>query len=112
MYVNGLTRGAAKTISADPIMLRGMEPIRSLPRGAWTCPEMVPRGRDVANGSPSICVRCGSSFEHPMKVCRGCEHLVIFHGRDTEGCGRISAGGWCACRRAFGRENAEYVRYA
>lgn len=93
-------------------MLGGMEPARPLLRGAWTCPEIVPRVRSAADDGPPTCLRCGSPFEHPIKVCRGCGHVVIFHGRDTEGCGRIFAGGWCACRRAFGREHAEYVRYA
>jgi hypothetical protein len=98
------------TISIDPIMLDEMSV--SLPRGAWTCPVLVPRVQSLAPGRAPTCERCGSPFEHPLKVCRGCEHLVVFHGRDTEGCGRIYAGGWCPCRRAFGRENAEYVRYA
>ncbi|MEX1172581.1 MAG: hypothetical protein WEG56_08210, partial [Chloroflexota bacterium] len=86
-----------------------MERVQPLRRGAWTCTVLVPRIEADLSRTP-ICQRCGSSFEHPIKVCRGCEHLVVFHGRDTEGCGRIFAGGWCACRRAFGRENAEYVR--
>jgi hypothetical protein len=98
------------TISIDPIMLGCMN--QRLPRGAWTCRELTPNIEGMAVGNPLTCLRCGSSLEHPLKVCRGCEHLVVFHGRDTEGCGRIFAGGWCACRRAFGRENAEYVRYA
>jgi hypothetical protein len=98
------------TISIDPIMLGRMN--QRLPRGAWTCPKLISNVEGMAVGNPLTCVRCGSSLEHPLKVCRGCEHLVVFHGRDTEGCGRIFAGGWCACRRAFGRENAEYVRYA
>jgi len=59
-------------------------------------------------------VRCGSDIEHPIDVCAGvgCGHLVVFHGGDTEGCGRISAAGWCACRRTFAREHADFVRYA
>lgn len=84
----------------------------SVRRGAWTCTVIAPRVDGIGNGRPPTCRRCGSSFEHPIQVCRGCEHLVVFHGRDTEGCGRIFAAGWCACRRAFGRETADYVRYA
>ena len=91
-------------------MLAGMA--QSPARGAWTCEAIVPNVEGMAVGNPLTCLRCGSSLEHPVQVCRGCQHLVVFHGRDTEGCGRIFAAGWCACRRAFGRENAEYVRYA
>ena len=83
---------------------------QSPPRGAWTCPEVVPNIESMKVGNPPTCLRCGSSLEHPQRVCRGCNHLVLFHGRDTEGCGRIGAAGWCACRRAFGRE-AAFVRY-
>lgn len=84
----------------------------SRPRGAWTCEAMVPNVESQGVGNPRSCLRCGSSLEHPLAVCGGCEHLVIFHGRDTEGCGRIFAGGWCACRRASGRDRAEHIRYA
>jgi hypothetical protein len=103
-----MSRGS--TISIDPIMLGGMGESQS--RGAWTCTVVVPNVEGMAVGNPASCLRCGSWLEHPIEVCGGCEHLVVFHGRDTEGCGRIFAGGWCTCRRAFGRENAEYVRYA
>ena len=50
-----------------------------------------------------------SDLDHPIDVCAPCEHHVVFHGRDTEGCGRIFAAGWCECRRSFGREHAAYV---
>ncbi|MGK2849469.1 MAG: hypothetical protein ACSLFN_00930 [Candidatus Limnocylindrales bacterium] len=66
----------------------------------------------VASGESPYCLTCGSNLPHPIDVCGGCGHLVAFHGRDTEGCGRIFAAGWCACRRAFSRPAAEYVRYA
>ncbi len=85
---------------------------RSAPRGSWRCPTNLPNVESEAVGNPPSCLRCGSDLEHPLDVCHGCGHLVVFHGRDTEGCGRIFAAGWCACRRAFARDHAEHVRYA
>jgi hypothetical protein len=75
------------------------------PRGSWRCFSSLERP-DGAH-----CARCGSDLGHPIDVCLRCEHLVVFHGSDTEGCGRIFAAGWCECRRSFGRERADYVRY-
>ncbi len=81
-------------------------------RGSWRCEVQVPNLVSQRVGNPASCLRCGSDLDHPVDVCERCGHLVPFHGRDTEGCGRIFAGGWCACRRAFARDRAEYVRYA
>jgi hypothetical protein len=77
---------------------------RRPPRGAWRCANWL-------DPEHTHCARCGSDLDHPIDVCSRCEHLVVFHGRDTEGCGRIFAAGWCECRRSFGRAHAEYVRY-
>jgi hypothetical protein len=88
---------------------------RPLPPGAWRCEARIPNTEGRSVGNPPTCVRCGSNLEHPVDVCgggEGCGHLVVFHGIDTAGCGRICAAGWCACRRRFGRERAEFVRYA
>ena len=82
------------------------------PTGSWKCPTNLPNIESERVGNPPSCRRCGSNLEHPVDVCDGCGHLVVFHGRDTEGCGRISAAGWCACRGGFARDHAEYVRYA
>ncbi len=83
-------------------------------RGAWRCDVPVPGSipYDGAPDDPAYCRKCGATVEpHPVEVCERSGHLVEFHGRDTEGCGRIFAGGWCDCRRSFGRDHAEYVRY-
>lgn len=82
-------------------------------RGAWTCVIPEPRlDEGGLAGDPPYCRRCGATVDpHPNDICLRCGHLVELHGRDTEGCGRIWAAGWCACRRSFGREHAEHVRY-
>jgi hypothetical protein len=84
------------------------------PRGAWRCETRIPNMDGLAIGNPPTCLRCGSNLDHPLDVCdgEGCGHLVVFHGLDTEGCGRICAAGWCGCRRSFAREHAEFVRFA
>jgi hypothetical protein len=83
-------------------------------RGAWRCAVAVPQPipYDGTPADPPYCGRCGATVDpHPVDICERCGHLVEFHGHDTEGCGRISAAGWCVCRRSFGRPHAEYVRY-
>ena len=82
--------------------------------GAWRCsiPVSEVGARGISRADPTYCSRCGATVDpHPVDVCLRCDHLVEFHGRDTEGCGRISAAGWCACRRSFGRDHADHVRY-
>ena len=92
------------SIQAGPVDIsRQQLPLRP-PRGSWRCLTWLDRER-------THCARRGSDLDHPIDVCTRCEHLVVFHGWDTEGCGRIFAAGWCACRRSFGREHAEYVMY-
>jgi len=83
-------------------------------RGAWRCEIPVPNSMVYAGppDDPAYCARCGATVDpHPNDICERCGHLVEFHGRDTEGCGRIFAAGWCDCRRSFGRANADHVRY-
>lgn len=84
-------------------------------RGAWRCevpavPTSDPDGLPIDTG---YCRRCGASVDpHPNDVCLRCGHLVEFHGRDTDGCGKMSSAGWCDCRRSFAREHADHARWA
>ena len=84
-------------------------------RGAWRCERsVVPT--DDPDGLPidgTFCRRCNASFDpHPNDICRRCDHLVEFHGRDTTGCGKFTSSGWCPCRRVFSRDHAKHVRWA
>jgi hypothetical protein len=84
---------------------------RRVPDEAWRC-----QTRDTSTGRYSspfnrACDRCGSDLDHPLDICCWCDHLVVFHGSDTDGCGRIGAAGWCECRCTFDRPNAEFVKW-
>ena len=88
-------------------------PAPPIPTGAWRCQEWIGDRRSLNDPDRRPCKRCGTELAHPSDVCCDpeCGHLVVFHGADTEGCGRIWAAGWCDCRCTFGREHADYVRY-
>lgn len=75
----------------------------SIPRGTWRCglPDLDKRG---------FCLKCGTEAgDHPLDLCLGCGHRVVFHGVNTSGCSRIVAGAFCSCRRAFGQAQTPLV---
>lgn len=84
----------------------------------WRCeiPQPHPLTRWVLGWEvaldPTSCGACGAPDHlHPADLCCDCQHLVRMHGRNTDGCGRIGAGGWCDCPLAYQRPRAEYVNW-
>ena len=71
----------------------------------WTCDKPEPRASDA-----TLCDNCDGVplIFHPVDICTGCNHRVEWHGKESDGCARMGAGGWCDCRRTFGRTAPDF----